>query len=135
MVVACGKVLVTLSRRGFLKGSATAATIAALPPALAASEQTAPKEGSISGFRFQRTYSRIEVAGKNGIEVEFLLDGKWLKGIRAVSVHGKPLRNTSEYIWPEVSTPYGMEVCGLEFLEVRIENDGAESGAIVISSA
>ena len=134
MVVACGKVLVTLSRRGFLKGSATAATIAALPPALAASQQTAPKEGSISGFRFQRTDSRIEVAGKNGIEVEFQLDGKWLKGIRAVSVHGKPLRNTSEYIWPEVSTPYGMEVCDLEFLEVRIENDGAESGAIVIST-
>jgi hypothetical protein len=125
---------VTLSRRGFLKGGATAATIAALPLGLAASEQTTPNEGSVAGLRFRRTASRIEVSGENGIEVKLMLDGKWLKGIGPVSFQGKPLRNTAECIWPEVSTPYGMEVCDLEFLEVSVQNDGAESGAIVIST-
>lgn len=119
----------TISRRIFLKGGATAATLAALPLALSASEEIATQEGSVEGLRFRRTANHIEVLGRNGIEVGFILDGKWLKGIRAVSLDGKPLRNVNECIWPEIATPYGAEVCGLEFQDVR-----AEAGAIVIST-
>jgi len=120
---------VTISRRVFLKGGATAATVAALPSALAAAEQTAPQEGSAEGLRFRRIADRIHVTAQNGIEVNFLLDGKWLKGIAGVSLHGKLLRNASECVWPEMATPYGAEVCGFELQDVR-----TEAGAIVIST-
>ena len=139
----------TISRRVFLKGSATAATIAALPGALAASEATATHEGNSDGnpegnseskssgnvegspvgMRFERGPNRVRVMGRNGIQVDFILDGKWLKGIGAVSFNGKPLRNTTECIWPEMATPYGAGVCSLEFQDVH-----EEAGAIVISA-
>ena len=119
----------TISRRVFLKGGATAATFAALPSVVATAEEAATQEGSVESLRFERTANRIRVVGRNGIQVDFVLDGKWLKGIGAVSLHGKPLRNATECIWPEMATPYGVEVCALEFQEVR-----GEAGAIVIST-
>ncbi len=123
----------TISRRVFLKGGATAATVAALPSTLTASEksasESASQEGSAEGLRFRRTADRIQITGTNGIEVNFLIDGKWLKGIGSVSLGGKPLRNATECIWPEMATPYGAEVCHFEFQDVQ-----AKDGAIVIAT-
>lgn len=119
----------TISRRVFLKGGATAATLAALPSALAVSEETPTEGSSNEGLRFRRTADRIQVLGKNGIEVNFVLDGKSLKGIGAVSLHGKALRDTTECIWPEIATPYGVEVCDFELQDVRLE-----AGAVIIST-
>ena len=115
----------TISRRVFLKGGATAATIAALPGALAAEQATRVDDGNSEGkssgdverslgvMRFERAANNVRVVGKNGIQVDFILEGKWLKGIGAISLNGKPLRNATECIWPEMATPYGAEVCSL----------------------
>lgn len=92
----------TISRRVFLKGGATAATLAALPSALTIAEET-PTQESSEGLRFRRTADQIQVLGQNGIEVNFVVDGKWLKGVGAVSLHGKALRNATECIWPEIA--------------------------------
>ena len=119
----------TISRRVFLKGGATTATLAALPSALAIPKESAAEETSITGLSFRRTADRIQVLGQNGIEVDFVLDGKWLKGIGAVSLHGKALRDTTECIWPEIATPYGVEVCDFELQDVRLE-----AGAIIVST-
>jgi hypothetical protein len=120
---------VTISRRVFLKAGATAATITALPSALSTAEQTAPEEGSAQGLRFRRTADRIHIMAENGIEVDFLLAGKSLKGMAGVSLRGKLLRNATECVWPEMATPYGAEVCRFELQDVW-----TEAGAIVIST-
>lgn len=119
----------TISRRLFLKGGATAATIAALPPALATSEENTPRQGSVENIRFERSPGRLRIMGANGVQIAFVMDGKWLKGVGKVSLDGKPLRDVTENIWPEMATPYGAEVCRLEFMEVR-----GEAGAVVIST-
>ena len=119
----------TISRRVFLKGGATAATLAALPSTLVNPEEKVPEETSIEGLHFRRTANQIQVVGQNGIEVHFVLDGKSVKGIGAVSLHGKALRDTTECIWPEIATPYGVEVCDFELQDVRLE-----AGAIIVST-
>lgn len=115
----------SIARRIFLQRSATAATPAALPAVPAsAGEQTTGET-----LHFSRAADRIRVQGGNGIAVACVLEGKWLRGIGAVSLRGKALRDASEFIRPRIATPYGMEVCAFELADVR-----EDAGAVVITT-
>lgn len=116
----------SISRRGFLKGSATVATVAAIPPL---GHADIPEQGGSATLRFQKTKDRIHVWGTNEIALELVLDGAWVKGVGAVSLDGKRLRDDSEYIWPEIATPYGVEVCRLELIDIH-----PQDGALVVST-
>ena len=120
----------TISRRTFLKGSASLAgiaSVAALPaiPSVAETVES-PTEG---GPSYTRTKNQIVVTGRNGIVVGFVLQDNRLKGIGSVSIKGKALRNPGEFIAPEICTPYAEEMVYCELLDVKHNHD-----AIVIST-
>jgi len=116
----------TISRRSLLKAGTTAATVAALPSILTAANKT---DQSGTGFTVVRMSDKIVLKARNGIAIEFALQGHRLRGIRSVTHDGKPLRNPSEFIWPEIATPYGVAVDYLEMLDVRHEGD-----AVIVST-
>ena len=118
-----------ISRRRFLTGSATVATVASLSPALSGKEETRAGNSVPAGLGVSRSSNRIRITCTNGIVVEFLLQQNRVRGINAVTFRGKALRSTSECIWPEIATPYGMEIVHFELQDVRKEGD-----AIVIST-
>jgi hypothetical protein len=119
----------TISRRNFLKGSATVATLASLPHSLSSGEESLAVDPGPDGISFVRSANQIRIACRNGTAIVFVLQGRRLLGIGSVSLHGKTLRNPAEHIWPEIATPYGMEIVHFELGTVR-----KEDGAVVIST-
>lgn len=119
----------TISRRNFLKGGATVATLASLPSNMSIAEETLAANPAPDGIGFVRSARQIRINCGNGIAVDFALEGKRVLGIGAVSLRGKALRNTANFIWPEIATPYGMEIVHFELDDVRKEN-----GAILVST-
>ena len=121
----------SVSRRQFLKDSATFASVAALNRDLAIPSSTpvASATDSQSGIKFTRTDSSIHITMPNGIAIDFLIQNKQVKGISSVAFNGKALRNNSQMIWPEISTPYSEQACHYELLDVTTKD-----GAIVVST-
>ncbi len=121
----------SVSRRQFLKDSATLATVAAINPQLTPATPTPAKTESDpqSGLTFTRTANSIHITMPNGIALDFLLENNHVKGISTVTLHGKPLRNPSQQIWPEIATPYGEEASYYELVDVT-----AKDGAVIIST-
>jgi hypothetical protein len=119
----------SFSRRKFIQTSAGIASLSTIAPAWPASpvsQSVPPAPGSLG---FARSVDRITISGQYGIVVEFVLEENRVKGIGAVALNGKPLRNPSECIWPEIATPYGAEVVHFELENVRQEN-----GAVIVST-
>lgn len=118
-----------ISRRDFLVAGASVATLASLRSTLSGAEENLDAAPTTDGIAFVRSARRIRIRCSNGIVIDFVLEGKHLRGIGAVSFRGTPLRNPAECIWPEMATPYAMEVVHLELEGVRKEND-----AIIVSA-
>lgn len=118
-----------ISRRNFLVGGATVATLASLPSSMTAAEESGLADPASDEITFVRSPKQIRIHCGNGLVLDFVLEGKRIEGIGAVSYRGKALRNTAECIWPEITTPYGMEIVHFELDDVRKEN-----GAIVVST-
>ena len=120
-----------VSRRQFLLDSATLATAAAINPESVTSAPSIPIVGSDpqSGLAFTRSENSIQITMSNGIALDFLLRNSHLAGISSVSLRGKLLRNSSQSIWPEISTPYAELVSHYELVGVELVD-----GAIVVST-
>jgi hypothetical protein len=78
-----------ISRRNFLMGGATVATLASLPSALSAAQENPVVDPSSDGISFARSARGIRINCSNGIVLDFVLKGKRLQGIGAVSYRGK----------------------------------------------
>jgi len=112
-----------ISRRTFLTGSATVATLASISPALTTEDEIKAAIPSRDGISFNHSSKRIHIECPNGTAIDFPLEQGRALGIGAVTFRGKALRNTSENIWPEIATPYGMEIVRFELEDVRKEGD------------
>jgi len=74
----------------------------------------------------------LSVSWANGVSVTFALDRERVLGIRAVSVHGVPLRNPSRLWRPLITTPEGIHYATFLLKEVRESDDG---GVQVVTEA
>jgi hypothetical protein len=113
----------THSRRKFLRDAATLASLSGVPPQLfvpAISERMPVRPGQLG---FERTPNRILITGANGIAIELMLESGRVLGVSAVRLDGKSLRNTTECIWPEITTPYGAEAIYFELIGVEQRGD------------
>ena len=121
----------TISRRKFIQGTATTAGLATLSPAWqegAAAEVQSKTVGSGS-LTAKASRSGVSLKSANGVAIEVVIENNRVRGVGAVSVDGNALRNSSEFIWPEIGTPYGAEVDYLEYL-----GTAEDDGAIVVST-
>jgi hypothetical protein len=120
-----------VSRRQFLKDSAALATVAAIKPEIA-NPPRSPHSAGVdpqSGITFTRSDNLIHISLQNRITLDFLLHNNHVLGISSVLLNGKPLRNTSQPIWPEISTPYAEVAAYFELIDVQ-----AKDGSIVVST-
>lgn len=67
----------------------------------------------------------IRITFSNGISLDFEYDEKQVKGISNVLLNGKLLRNSYECIFPQISTPDGLEVNRYELVGVEKRGDTA----------
>lgn len=77
----------------------------------------------------RRDGDRLIITCDGGIELTVDASGGNVRGIRHVTLRGKPLRAPAETIWPEIATPDGREVERYELLDARVED-----GAVVITT-
>lgn len=107
----------SVSRRNFLRGGATTAAVVALGSTV--SVGAASPSSSLAGSHnpgVKTSDSGVHITFSTGAEIDLVLDSGRLRGIGAVSINGKTLRNVTEVIWPEIATPYGRELAYIEYI-------------------
>jgi hypothetical protein len=113
-----------ISRRRFLQSGATAAGLVTVSSAWADTYGDVTQTVRTADFTASPSKRGFELKGVNGVIVEFAVANNRLLGIGAVMLNGKSLRNSSEFIYPEIATPYGEQVAYLEYLGIS-ESDGS----------
>jgi hypothetical protein len=118
-----------VTRRDFLINGAGLAAVSTLAPPFSATGTTEAVPSQPGTLGFERSSDHIRISGQNGIVVDFLVREKQVRGIGNVALKGKPLRSPGECIWPEIATPYAVEICHLELQDVR-----QQDGSVIIAT-
>lgn len=81
-------------------------------------------EDDLEAGSASRASSRRLLRLANGIRLELVMEGEWLKGIGQVWCGETALRSGQECIWPQIATHDGWEVQGYQLLGVEAQGGG-----------
>lgn len=81
-------------------------------------------ESPVALASIESNESKITIEFPNGVSLSFGLADRRLCGLGECAYLGKPLRSSSEYIFPEIATPDGREVDFYEYLSCE-EREGS----------